>query len=190
MEEGTVAELETIAAISLVFSRALGEPIPAERLAVWQAVLADVPDAVLKAAALKIVRESVRPGLPTPGALYQASLNMGRMDYPTPGEAWEMAVKAVDACGYMEGHGATAESGWKPVHNLPNPVRRAVEQVGVMTIARGDRSAAVRARFVEFYEAMMHRISDADLFAVAERLALPAVARLPLFAPAKEGDGD
>jgi hypothetical protein len=105
------------------------------------------------------------------------------MTFPSPGEAWQMAVKAVDDCRYMEGNGATNKRGWAPVHDLPYPVRRAVEQVGVMVVARGDRGAAVRARFLEFYEAAVQRMNDSDLFAIAEQAALPATTHLALFAP-------
>lgn len=131
------------------------QTITEDRIAIWAEVLSDVPDHILKAAAIEVLRAQEGSFPITVGALYQNAMRLVKRALPTSGEAWEAVLRAIRQCDFLPGTGLLGDKGWGPVHALPYPIRRAAEQVGIMTLANGNTGMAERAKFVQFYEELL-----------------------------------
>jgi hypothetical protein len=157
-----MASKKAIAVLSKQLEYLLGEPIDGRAVEIWQKVLSPISDDLLERAALKFLRKEERRYSIMPGAIYQTALEIMQEGLPTPGEAWAMLGVALDK--------VVDKEGWDAFNELPKPVQKAAQQVGVRGMVNGDHLMADRARFLEFYRVITDRQAEA-------RLALPSSAQ-------------
>lgn len=150
-----MASEKAIAVISKLLEHTTTKPIPEGNLDTWVKVLEPLEDELAVAATLRVVRSETKPFAVPPGAIYQAALAILREKHPSSGEAWAMVNKAIT-------YAASREGMWDgerfaEIHALPDMVREAAEQTGIMAMVHGSNPTADRARFLEFYREVVNQ---------------------------------
>ena len=141
-----MASKKAIAVLSGWFECLLGKPIDQKAVKMWQQILSPFSDQLIEAATMRFLREEKHCYQVAPGAIYQAALEILREEFPSPGEAWRVLCKTLDEMAKIYD-----ESRWEGFKELPEPVKEAARQVGIPDLVER-RSAADRARFLEFYD--------------------------------------
>jgi hypothetical protein len=154
-----MASRKAIASISALWDRIYGQTISGDILEIWAEVFEDVSDEELRRALNMTLREWQSTKAPPPGKLYQSVMKIRRNEWPSVGEAWQLAFLAADQCEYLEGAGAT--KGWGAIHRLPSPVRESMEMLGVMNFVWGDRGdPALRSKWWDIYPTTVEEYVD------------------------------
>lgn len=159
-----MASQKAIAVLSKQLEYLLGEPIEGKALETWWQVLSPIQDDLLKNATMRFLQKETHRYSVMPGAIYQAALEILREQHPSPGEAWAMINEAIGDAASKEG--LYTDDRFTEIHKLPEVVRKAAEQTGIMAMIHSRNLTADRARFLEFYQVVVNR-------QVKEMLALP-----------------
>lgn len=131
--------------IALLESATGAPPTPADRVAVYYDLLADLPLSLLQAAAKRAALVHRFPSLPPAGSIRSEARKLEASD-PSPTAAWELAVAAVRKYGIRR-----PVTGLK---SLPPAVERAARAVGWEVLCDARREdTLVRHQFLTTYDA-------------------------------------
>jgi hypothetical protein len=155
-----MASKKAIASISAIWAKVYGEAIDGDILPVWEEAFAFISDSELRRALDLTVKNWLKTTAPPPGVLYHAALSVRKNEWPDVSQAWKMAFKGVQECAYIGGVGAL--NGWGGVHRLPLPVRKTMEELGVMTfLTCGADDPALRAKWWDVYPEKLRKCVEA-----------------------------
>lgn len=132
---------------------------PKETAQVYMSLLADIPDELLKAAAVHHATNSIF--FPSVAELRSAAaeLRARALGIPSPEEAWINVQRAIQRFGwYGETIPAEEGGGWRVPRCLTEQERAAVEGVGGWhTLCHSDNEQADRAHFLRIYGGLVDR---------------------------------
>ncbi len=125
-----------------------------EKVAVWHAILEDIPFAVAQKATMVVLATNIHP--PSVAEIREAALSYMRPHLPTAGEAWAEINRAVSRYGVYRSKEALA--------SMSPLTRRVAECIGWETICLGEGIEGVlRSHFVKMYDEQReyeHRWAD------------------------------
>ncbi len=155
--------------IMAVLEAGTGKKVPAAQARVYFDLLGDLPVPALQTAVRRALAEAQYPGLPPIGVLRKLAVEATRPPALLWGEAWELAIRAIQKYGYTKEVEGLA--------SLPPTVRRAVECLGWQAVCDcdKDRTETLRAQFRGIYESLDGREQRAALLP-------PSVGMLPRLA--------
>jgi len=153
-----MASKAAIATISGLLSHTLGQKLVAEQLDIWEIILEPLGDELAVEATKRMIRSRETAHAVGPGAIFAEAKRLAAMRYPTPDEAWRLAVDAAIR--------QRPKISWD---NLPHPVKIVANRIGYSALAdlRTD-DFTTRAHFLAGYRAFLDRTVEADLAVLPE----------------------
>jgi len=156
-----MASRKALATIIKLLEHTTTKPVPEESWDTWLRVLAPLDDDLAVEAAMRVVRHTTKPFAVPPGAIFTAAEEILAERYPSEGEAWELARQVA--------------RGERTLADLPLPVRRAAEQVGLFALREvlvGD--GTTRAHFLQFYREARRQTVNREALGKLEQRAIGA----------------
>lgn len=120
-------------------------------VALWQEMLGDLPEALVLAAAKRLIAISPYPPAIADVRRSAAEGLQEASGQPEADQAWTMLARAISRYGFYEGEAA--------LRSLPEQVRRAAQRFGwrELCLSELDHQAVLRAQFIKTYEAERER---------------------------------
>lgn len=147
---------------------------------VYAKILKDIPGEVLDTAMKEILAGSIFFPSIAEWRGKAIDLMIGTRNFPTPGEAWECALREVARCGDYYRY---SERPRVPAYDHPL-IEKAVDIIGYVHLVNSDNLVADRAHFFKIYEALVNR-SKEDAKMLPESKALTAKFQTALLGAAK-----
>jgi len=154
-----MASRKALATIIKLLEHTTTKPVPEENWDTWLRVLGPLDDELAVEAAMRVVRHTTKPFAVPPGAIFVAAEEILAERYPSEGNAWELARQVA--------------RGERTLADLPLPVQRAAEQVGLFALREvlvGD--GTTRAHFLHFYQEERRRMVGQEVLGKPEQRAI------------------
>jgi hypothetical protein len=135
----------------------------------YLAALADIPPAILFAAAESLSKTRKYPSMPMPGEIREVAASLLNRDAPAAGEAFRLCLSAVEKFGHR--------NGTKGLASLPKLVAAALERFGWVRLCFmvDDELGTAFAQFRECYEPLVTREQRKKVLSPATWAALAQI---------------